>query len=139
MENPNPKVPASVVTLRWTFVVVPIAAGLDKFFGLLADWNAYLAPAVRELLPLPADTFLAVAGGIEIVVGVLMATRYVKLAAYIASAWLAAIALQLIVAGYLDVAVRDLAMAVAAWTLGSLSPAAATRPGAQPAVLGARA
>ena len=139
MENPNPKVPASVLTLRWTFVIVPIAAGLDKFFELLADWNVYLAPVVRELLPVSADTFLFVAGGIEILVGLLMATRYVKIAAYVAAAWLTAIALQLIVAGYLDIAVRDLAMAVAAWTLGSLSPAVATRPDEQPAVVEARA
>jgi hypothetical protein len=39
----------------------------------------------------------------------------------VAAAWLVCIALNLVIAGYLDVAVRDLVMAVAAYTLAKLS------------------
>ena len=30
--------------LRTVFTIAPIAFGLDKFFGLLTDWEDYLAP-----------------------------------------------------------------------------------------------
>lgn len=82
---------------------------------------------MRDLLPISPNAFFAVIGVVEIAVGVAMATRYVKIAAYVACAWLAAIAVQLILAGYIDVAVRDVVMAIAAWTLGRLSPAPAPR------------
>jgi hypothetical protein len=36
--------------LRWTYGLVPIAAGADKFVHLLTNWDQYLAPAVTDLL-----------------------------------------------------------------------------------------
>jgi hypothetical protein len=126
----SPNVSASadgfpLAPLRVTFVAVPFLAGLDKFFGLLADWQSYLAPVVRDHIPVSPAVFLAVVAVVEMAVGVLMATRYVRIAAYLACAWLVLIALQLLAARHIDVAVRDLAMAVAAWTLARLSPATA--------------
>lgn len=51
-----------------------------------------------------------------------MLSRQVRTGAYVAAAWLALIALNLISSGkYVDVAVRDLAMAVGAWTLARLA------------------
>src|SRR5262245_13001434 len=126
--SPNVCVPADtsvLAPLRVTFVVVPFLAGLDKFFGLLADWPAYLAPLVRDHLPVSPAVFLAFVAVVEMAVGVLMATRFVRIAAWLACAWLVLIALQLLAARHIDVAVRDLAMAVAAWTLARLSPATA--------------
>ncbi|HEX5757930.1 MAG TPA: hypothetical protein VF121_01945 [Thermoanaerobaculia bacterium] len=35
-----------------TYGLVPLLAGLDKFFNLLADWPAYLSPLAADLLPL---------------------------------------------------------------------------------------
>lgn len=112
----------AILPLRIVFVAIPFLAGLDKFFGLLADWPAYLAPFVRDHLPFSPTVFVALIGVVEMTVGVLMATRHVRIAAQIASAWLVLIALQLLLGGHLDVAVRDVAMAVAAWTLARLSP-----------------
>src|SRR3954464_10503678 len=31
--------------LHWGFVAAPVLAGIDKFLGLLTNWDAYLAPA----------------------------------------------------------------------------------------------
>ena len=70
--------------LRWTYGLVPLLAGLDKYFGLLADWESYIAPAIQSLLPVGPGTFMAVVGVIEIAVGVMVLTRWTRLGAYLA-------------------------------------------------------
>jgi hypothetical protein len=56
------------------------------------------------------------------VVGLAILTRFTRLGAYVAAAWLVAIALNLLTMGaYLDVAVRDLLLAVGAFTLARLA------------------
>lgn len=107
--------------LRWTYGLVPVVAGLDKFFNLLADWEGYLSPAVAALLPVSPGTFMAVVGVIEIAAGVVVLTRWTRLGAYLVAAWLVLIAVNLLLAGFYDVAVRDLVMAVGAYTLARLS------------------
>ena len=110
--------------LKLTFGVVPFLAGLDKFFNLLADWPRYLSPAAEAILPVSGQTFMYVAGVIEMAVGVAILTRWTVLASYVAAAWLVAIALNLVASGtFLDVAVRDLVMATAAYTLAKLTEA----------------
>jgi hypothetical protein len=110
--------------LRVTFGAVPFLAGLDKFFNLLADWPRYLSPAAEAILPVSAQTFMHVAGVIEMAVGVAILTRWTVIGSYVATAWLVAIALNLVASGtFLDVAVRDLVMAVAAYTLARLTEA----------------
>lgn len=104
--------------LRLTYGLIPIVAGLDKFTNLLADWEGYLSPLARSLLPVSAPVFMRAVGVIEIAVGILVLTRLVRVGASVAAAWLALIALNLLASGkHLDVAVRDLAMAAGAWTL----------------------
>jgi uncharacterized membrane protein len=110
--------------LRVTFGVVPFLAGVDKFFNLLAYWPRYLSPAAEAILPVSGQTFMYVAGVIEMAVGVAILTRWTLLGSYVAAAWLVAIALNLVASGtFLDVAVRDLVMAVAAYTLARLTEA----------------
>ncbi|MGE4057157.1 MAG: DoxX family membrane protein [Vicinamibacterales bacterium] len=104
--------------LKITFGLVPIVAGLDKFFGFLTDWKAYLSPQIASALPVSPEVMMGVVGIIEIVVGLAILTRFTRLGAYVASAWLVLIAANLILAGVLDVAVRDVVMAIAAFTLG---------------------
>ncbi len=107
--------------LRFTFGLVPIVAGLDKFTNLLVDWQSYLNPLVLRLLPLSGATFMGIVGVVEIAAGILTLARP-RIGAYVVMAWLVSIALSLIASGrFLDVAVRDLVMAVGAFTLASIS------------------
>lgn len=107
--------------LRLAFGLVPIAAGADKFLNLLANWEAYLSPMAARVLPLAPATFMKAVGVIEILVGVLILTRWTRAGAYAASAWLLLIAMNLISTGrYFDVAARDVVMAVAAFALARL-------------------
>lgn len=111
--------------LRYTFVVVPIVAGADKFTNLLTNWEQYLNPAMAGMLPFSASTFMMIVGVIEIIAGFIVLARPV-IGGYIVSAWLAAIALTLLFSlRYLDVAVRDLVMSISALTMARLSKAVA--------------
>ncbi|MBS0030619.1 hypothetical protein ACTJJ0_24125 [Chitinophaga sp. 22321] len=107
-------------TLQLTFGIVPIVAGLDKFTNLLTHWADYLG-SNAALIPFAPDTFMKIVGVIEIVAGVLVLLRP-RIGAYVVMAWLICIALQLLLTGhYLDVAVRDLVMAIGAYTLAQLT------------------
>jgi len=107
--------------LKYTFGLVPIVAGLDKFTNILVDWSQYLSPGLTNLLPFSAHTFMMIVGVIEIVAGILVLVR-TEIGAYIVSAWLICIAMTLIFSmRYLDVAVRDMVMAIGAFTLAKLT------------------
>ena len=107
--------------LRIAFGLVPLLAGLDKFTYLLTDWSRYVAPIARAVLPVTPETFLYVAGVIEIAVGIAILTRWTVIGSYVAAVWLTLIAANLVLAGFYDIAVRDLVMAVAAVTLARLT------------------
>src|SRR5690606_35367799 len=106
--------------LKYTFGLVPIVAGLDKFTMLLTDWSQYLSAGLAGMLPLETEPFMMVVGIVEIVAGCLVLMN-AKIGAYVVSAWLAAIALSLLFSwSCVDVAVRDLVMAIAAFCLAKL-------------------
>jgi hypothetical protein len=99
-------------------------AGLDKFFNLLADWPGYLSPLVTNVMPIGASTLMHAVGVIEMIVGAVILAGYTQLGGYVAAAWLIGIAVNLVTTGrYFDIAVRDVAMAIAAFTLARLTEA----------------
>ena len=107
--------------LRVGFGLMAFLAGLDKFFNLLTQWDMYLAPWMANLLPVSSTTFLGVIGVIEMVAGLLVLTKWPRLGAYVVSAWLLAIALQLVTGGFYDIAVRDVVLSLGAFTLAKLT------------------
>ena len=111
------------VALRFGIGLTATLAGADKFFNLLADWDAYVSPLAAQVLPISTDAFMAAVGLIEIGVGVAILTGWARAGGYVASAWLLCVALNLAIAGYYDVAVRDVVMSVAAFTLARLAEA----------------
>lgn len=114
--------------LKVAFGATAFLVGLDKFFGLLADWPAYLAPWMSAMLPISAAAFLKVVGVVEMAAGLLVLSKLTRLGAWIVAAWLTLIALTLVSSGrFLDVAVRDLVMACGAFTLAKLSEWSSSR------------
>ena len=109
------------IALRFGIGLTAALAGLDKFFNLLADWGSYVGPIAARVLPVSTSTFMGIVGLIEFVVGVAILTGWTRLGAYVASAWLLGVAANLVTAGFYDVAVRDIVMAVAAFTLARLA------------------
>ena len=107
--------------LRTVFTVAPIAFGLDKFAGLLTDWDQYLAPWVDDLVPGTAHEAMMLVGVVEVVAGLVVALlpRYGGL---LVAAWLAGIILDLVTLGdYYDVALRDFGLLVGALALSALA------------------
>lgn len=119
--NMNTNIQLVKTMLKYTFGLMPIVAGLDKFTNILTNWSAYISDGLAGLLPFEPATFMMVVGVVEIVAGILVFTK-TKIGAYIVSAWLTCIALSLILSWtYVDVAVRDLVMAIGAFSLAKLS------------------
>jgi uncharacterized membrane protein YphA (DoxX/SURF4 family) len=114
--------------LRIAIGLMATLAGLDKFFNLLADWQAYIAPVAQQLLPISAGAFMALVGVIEFAVGITILVIRPSAGAFVASAWLVLVAVNLVLGAHFDIAVRDLVLAVAAYTLGVLEHARATSP-----------
>ena|SRR5689334_9329861 len=109
------------VLLRVGFTVLPIVFGVDKFFGVLTDWDGYLAPWIIALSPIGAHPTMLVVGVIEIVAGVAVAVKP-RYAAYIVAAWLAGIIVNLVsYPGFYDIALRDFGLLLAALTLARLA------------------
>jgi hypothetical protein len=110
--------------LRVALGAAAFLAGLDKFFNLLADWPGYLSPIAAQMLPLSQAAFMQIIGVVEMLVGAIILAGFTRLGGYVAAAWLGAIAVNLLTTGhYFDVAVRDVAMAIAAFTLARLTEA----------------
>lgn len=112
-----------VSTLKWTFGLVPIAAGADKFIHALTNWDKYLSPLVPRITHLAPHTFMSIVGVVEIVAGIIVLAKP-RVGAFIVGLWLLAIAGNLITTGgYYDVAVRDIVMAISAFCLFMLTHA----------------
>jgi hypothetical protein len=108
--------------LRIGLGVGPFLAGLDKYFNLLTNWTAYISPVALKILPFSGRTFMHIVGVIEMIVGLAILTKWTRLGAYVASAWLLAIAINLVSTGmFFDVAVRDVEMALAAFVLARMT------------------
>ncbi len=107
--------------LRTVFTIAPIIFGIDKFFNILTEWTAYLAPWINNLVPGDASTDMKMVGVIEIIAGLVVwfAPRW---GGYLVALWLAGIIINLLtLSGYYDVALRDFGLFVAALALASLS------------------
>ena len=103
-------------------------AGADKFANRMVDWEKYLSPAAKRMLPVRGSTFMKITGVIEMGVGGLILGRQTRLGSYIASVWLLGIAANLVMdQDYYDIAARDVNMAIGAYTLGRMAEARAAQ------------
>jgi hypothetical protein len=107
--------------LRTVFTVAPILFGLDKFAGVMTDWDKYLAPWINDLVPGDAHDAMLIVGVIEIVAGLLVAVAP-RWGGYVVALWLVGIIVDLLtLGGYGDVALRDFGLFVAAIALARIA------------------
>jgi hypothetical protein len=103
------------------FLALPIVAGLDKFFRLLAGWDMDLAPWVSSLVPLSEHTFMLAVGATEIVAGLVVLSPP-QMGAYIVALWMLGIIVnRLLAQTFFDIALRELGLALGALVLAQLS------------------
>ncbi len=114
--------------LRLGFTFAPILFGLDKFAGLLTDWDRYLAPWMDRLVPGTASQAMLAVGVVEVVAGVLVAVRP-AVGGYVVAGWLLGIIVNLVSTGeYYDIALRDVGLLIGALALARLASSPAVRP-----------
>ena len=114
--------------LRSGFTLAPILFGLDKFFNVTVDWTTYLAPWLDRIVPGDARSFMYAVGAIEIVAGVVVATRP-AFGGYLVAAWLGGIVVNLLTFDpprFYDIALRDVGLALGALALARLAVAVRT-------------
>jgi len=113
--------------LHLVFIVTPLLAGADKFFNWSTDWGKYLSPTIENLSPLPKKKLMHLIGVIEMVAGIVTALNP-QLGGYIVSAWLGAIAVNLVSLGEnYDIVLRDLGLGLSALALARLSQGPVTK------------
>ena len=107
--------------LHFGYVVLPLAAGADKFANLLTDWEKYLAPWFVDLIPFSGGAFMRLLGVVEMAAGLIVAFRP-RIGAWVVAGWLGAIVLNLLaLPEYWDVALRDVGLLLGAVALARLS------------------
>lgn len=109
--------------LRYSYGAVILLAGLDKIFAtdLIVNWAKYISPFVAGLLPISIPAFLVIMGIIEVVVAIMLLTKWPRLSGYIVIAWLLLISVNLLIGGFVDVAIRDILLAIGAYVLTELT------------------
>jgi len=82
----------------------------------------YLSPAATKIVPVSTATFMHAVGIVEVIAGLIVLSRWTKVGSYIVMAWLLAIAVNLVTTGmFYDLAVRDVEIAIGAFTLAQLT------------------
>jgi uncharacterized membrane protein YphA (DoxX/SURF4 family) len=110
--------------LRLAFGLGALVVGADKFTNLLVNWEKYLSPVALRVVPVDATMFMRAAGIIEMIVGLVILFGGTRVFGYIAMIWLLAIAANLASSGaYYDIAVRDVLLAVGAYSLARVTEA----------------
>jgi len=114
--------------LHFGFTILPIAAGLDKFFQFLVNWEQYLAPFFVRMMP--ASQFMLIIGAIEIVAGFIVAIKP-KIGAYLVGLWLMGIMANLMMIPRildpasrtwgLDIVLRNFGLMLGAFALARLA------------------
>lgn len=103
---------------HFVFFVAPLIAGVDKFFNRLVDWDKYLAPFIgHAIAPHP---FMMVVGAIEIIAAFIV-LFWPKVGGAIVFIWLTGIVVDLCIAGYYDIALRDFGLCLGALSLAYLA------------------
>jgi hypothetical protein len=107
--------------LRIAFTAAPILFGIDKFAGVMVEWEIYLAPWINDIVPGTAEEAMYAVGVVEIVAGLVVAFKP-RYGAYLVAAWLGGIIVNLLTySGYYDIALRDFGLMLGALTLGRLA------------------
>jgi hypothetical protein len=112
--------------LHLGFTVLPVVAGLDKFFHFLVDWDQYLSPTIASMLPVTGPTFMLFIGVVEVIAGLLVAVAP-RIGGWVVAVWLWGIIINLLsIPGYFDVALRDFGLSLGAIALARLADYRAT-------------
>ena len=105
--------------------IAVVALGVDKFFHLLADWDACVAPQVANAIAasMSPHRFMLIAGIVEIALGVLAAVKP-RAGGAVLSMWLVATVVNVALSRHhLDIVLIGLLLAAMAFAVSRLATA----------------
>ncbi|CAN5631543.1 DoxX family membrane protein [soil metagenome] len=109
--------------LHWGFTAAPVLFGIDKFFHLMTNWDAYLSPAFARLSPLGVHGTMVGVGVVELAAGLMVAVKP-TIGGWVVAAWLFGIIVNLALLGNSwDIALRDFGLMLSAMALARLAQA----------------
>ncbi len=111
--------------LRYAYALVLILVGLDKVFqtNVIVNWEGYVGDFARSVVPLAPLTIVLIFGIVEIIVGVMLLTDWIKVASYLVIGALVVTIINLLSMGLYDIAVRDVLLVCGVVVLGWLMDA----------------
>lgn len=115
---------ASWWTLKISYGMMSLIIGVDKFLHLLVEWSGYTAPVFARLMPFSPTLFMHIVAVLEIMLGLAVLTRWTRCGALTLGFWLLAVTINMVAAGYYDIALRDWVLTAGAFALALLTPAA---------------
>lgn len=109
--------------LRIAYGLLFLAMGVDKFFNLLVKWETYINPLIASIIPPDLSAFLMLLGIIEIVIGLLIFSKAIRLGSYAAFFYLALVIINLLSMNmqYLALAAQDIIIDIGALALARLT------------------
>lgn len=97
-------------TLKITYGLFLLVVGIDKFFDIIVHWAQYVHPSLIPFVSL--NTILLGAAIVEIVLGALILSPWVRVGAYVTLLWMAIVIVDLLALGLYDIAARDVLIAL---------------------------
>lgn len=116
------KLDTTWLVLKYAYGFVLFVAGLDKFFGYLIEWRIYVGQFAIQILPIGVTNLLYLIGISQIIVGVLILSKFTRLGVYILMVGLAIMIINLLaVGGQMEIVLRDVLILTGAWALAQLT------------------
>ncbi len=123
-EQAKKHVVSAFVIMKFAYGAMTLIAGLDKFFGIIADWVRFISPLVSRFTPIPATSILYIAGTIEIIIGLLILSKHTRLGSYLMAVWFFILAFNYFSFGiFFDIAGRTFVLGMSSLALGCLAEA----------------
>jgi hypothetical protein len=107
--------------LYYTFIALPLVAGLDKFIHVMGTWELYVSPGLASFLHMSPGAVILLAGVIEVLAAVAVALKP-RIGSWVITGWMWLVAVNLIgAAGHRDLLIFNLALSAAGFAFTRLS------------------
>ena len=112
----------SYFLLKLIYGVIVLVAGVDKFLHILnPSSESFVSPLITAYLPLSATNIIYLVGIVEIIIGLLILTRFTKIGAYLLMGWYIIIIVDLAtLTGFYTLILSNAGHAVANFVLAQL-------------------
>ncbi|CAN5733651.1 hypothetical protein BH11PAT2_BH11PAT2_07280 [soil metagenome] len=100
----------SIMLLRLSYAAFLVVIGIDKILhtDMIAPWVMYIGPVIHTILPVSPVTVISVEGLIEIALGIVLLTTWIRLGAIFLLVTTLLLCVDLFLLGFYNLALHDL-------------------------------